>query len=244
MTDFWSIGHKTAAKLDDWVFIPCLILAHADRQQLKRKFGVLGDALYFHSWGIDYSDLTKRYVPRSDNRGYGNSQVLMRDYTTREDIETVLFEIADQVATRLRKHDVLGEVIGISVGFATPDEHNRHGWSAQTKVDPTNATNDLIRAVQYLFESRWQGNALRNLGVRVNRISKPSTFQLSLFEDNDRHTANLRWNMPSTRFGPGTAIAQSFGGIARSQPEQRLSAQVYWAGTKLDWKVNHDVSRI
>ncbi|MCM8609194.1 MULTISPECIES: Y-family DNA polymerase [Lactiplantibacillus] len=192
LTDFWSIGHKTAAKLERLGIYSVADLAHADRQQLKRKFGVLGDALYFHSWGIDYSDLTKRYVPRSDNRGYGNSQVLMRDYTTREDIETVLFEIADQVATRLRKHDVLGEVIGISVGFATPDEHNRHGWSAQTKVDPTNATNDLIRAVQYLFESRWQGNALRNLGVRVNRISKPSTFQLSLFEDNDRHTANLR----------------------------------------------------
>ena len=192
LTDFWSIGQRTAAKLERLGIHSIDELAHADRRQLQQYFGVLGDALYFHSWGIDYSDLAKRYVPRSDNRGYGNSQVLMRDYTTRTDIETVLFEIADQVATRLRQHDVLGEVIGISVGFSTPDDRGRHGWSAQTRVDPTNATNDLIRAVQYLFESRWQGNALRNLGVRVNRISKPSSFQLSLFEDDARHTANLR----------------------------------------------------
>lgn len=192
LTDFWSIGAKTAAKLERMGIHSIYDLAHTDRQRLKRQFGILGDALYFHSWGIDYSDLAKRYVPRSDNRGYGNSQVLMRDYTTTEDIETVLFEIADQVATRLRRHGVLGEVISISVGFSKPDEHGRQGWSAQTKVDPTNETNDLIRATQYLFESRWQGNALRNLGVRVNRISQPSTFQLSLFTDEKRHLANLK----------------------------------------------------
>ena len=192
LTDFWSIGAKTATKLERMGIHSIYDLAHADRQRIKQKFGVLGDALYFHSWGIDYSDLAKRYVPRSDNRGYGNSQVLMRDYTTADDIETVLFEIADQVASRLRKHNVLGEIIGISVGFSEPDEHGRSGWSAQTKVDPTNETNDLIRAVRYLFESRWQGNALRNLGVRANRISKPSTFQLSLFTDDKRHEANLK----------------------------------------------------
>lgn len=191
LTNFWSIGAKTAVKLEKMGINSIYDLAHADRQQIKRKFGVLGDALYFHSWGIDYSDLAKRYVPRSDNRGYSNSQVLMRDYRITDDIETVLFEIADQVATRLRKHNVLGEVIGISVGFSEPDKYGRNGWSAQTKVDPTNETNDLIRAVRYLFESRWQGNALRNLGVRVNRISKPTTFQTSLFTDEKVHEANL-----------------------------------------------------
>ncbi|MCH4007929.1 Y-family DNA polymerase [Companilactobacillus sp.] len=192
LTDFWSIGAKTAAKLEHMGIHSIYDLAHSDRKKLNQKFGVLGDALYFHSWGIDYSDLARRYVPREDNKGYGNSQVLMRDYSTVEDIETVLFEIADQVATRLRKHKVQGEVIGISVGFSEPNEHNQRGWSAQTTVDPTNQTNDLIRAVKYLFEKKWQGESLRNLGVRVNRVSKPSSVQLSLFENAEKHEANLK----------------------------------------------------
>lgn len=190
LTDFWSIGNKTAEKLNHMGIHSIYDLAHTSRTELRTKFGVLGDALYFHSWGIDYSDLAKRYLPRADNRGYGNSQVLMRDYTTREDIETVLFEIADQVATRLRKHGVVGEVLGISVGFAEPDEHNRHGWRAQTHLDPTNSTNDLIEGVRYLLDRRWQGNALRNVGVRVNRISRPSSLQLSLFDNAKRQAAN------------------------------------------------------
>lgn len=192
LTDFWSIGSRTAAKLERMGIHSIYELAHADRQQLKKRFGILGDALYFHSWGIDYSDLAKRYVPRAENKGYGNSQVLMRDYGTVAEIETVLFEIADQVATRLRAHNVLGELVGIQVGFAAPDDQQRHGWSAQTRINPTNATNDLIRAVRYLFEKKWRGNALRNLGIRVNRISRPSTFQLSLFDDVQRAAANLR----------------------------------------------------
>lgn len=192
LTDFWSIGTKTAAKLNRLGIRSIFELAHADRQRLKQQFGLLGDALYFHSWGIDYSDLAKRYVPRAENKGYGNSQVLMRDYVVKADIETVLFEIADQVATRLRRHNVLGEVVSIQVGFAEPDARSRRGWRAQTKIDPTNSTDDLIRAVQYLFEQRWSGNPLRNLGVRVNRISRPSSFQLSLFDDVQRHAADLR----------------------------------------------------
>lgn len=192
LTDFWSIGAKTANKLERMGIHSIYDLAHADRKKLNKKFGILGDALYFHSWGIDYSDLAKRYVPRSDNKGYGNSQVLMRDYVTKEDIETVLFEIADQVATRLRKHKVLGEVIGIQVGFAEPNLEGENGWGAQTKVDPTNQTNDLIMATKYLFEKKWQGEALRSLGVRVNRVSHPNSLQMSLFEDVQKYDANLR----------------------------------------------------
>ena len=192
LTDFWSIGTKTAEKLERIGIHSIYDLAHADRKKLQEKFGVLGDALYFHSWGIDYSDLAKRYVPRAENKGYGNGQVLMRDYAVKEDIETVLFEISDQVATRLRKHNVLGEVIGIQVGFSEPNEKGQHGWSAQTKVDPTNSTDDFIRAVKYLFEKRWQGEPLRNLSVRANRISKMNNLQMSLFDDEKRHEANLR----------------------------------------------------
>lgn len=182
LTDFWSIGSKTAAKLEAMGIYSLKDVAQSERQVLHNRFGVMGDALYFHAWGIDYSDLARRYLPRSENKGYGNSQVLMRDYTTMVDLEVVLSEIADQVATRLRKHGVVGEVVGISVGFAEPDANGKTHWGAQTQIDPTNRTDDLIRAVRYLLHKKWQGNAIRNVGVRVNRISKPATIQTDLFE--------------------------------------------------------------
>ncbi|WP_390407469.1 Y-family DNA polymerase [Lacticaseibacillus jixiensis] len=192
LTDFWSIGARTADKLTRMGIHSIGDLAHYDRRKLHERFGVMGDALYFHAWGIDYSQLAKRYVPREQNKGYGNSQVLMRDYTTMADLETVLSEIADQVATRLRKHKVVAEVIGISLGFAEPDAHGKTHWGAQLKISPTNRTDDLIAATRYLLHKKWAGNAIRNVGVRANRVSKQSMLQLDLFEDPSAMEAQMR----------------------------------------------------
>ncbi|MBM6408935.1 DNA polymerase, partial [Lacticaseibacillus rhamnosus] len=106
---------------------------------------------------IDYSDLTRRYLPRAENKGYDNSQVLMRDYTQAREIEVVLSEIADQVAGRLRHHQVQGEVVSVGIGYADAEEAGTSGFGAQMKIDPTNRTDDLIRAARYLFHSKWNG---------------------------------------------------------------------------------------
>lgn len=96
LTDMWGIGDKIAKRLNAIGIFSVNELAHADIKRLKRQFGVLGEQLYYQAWGIDYSDLSKKYVPRSDNKGYGNSQILMRDYTNPRELETVLAEVADQ----------------------------------------------------------------------------------------------------------------------------------------------------
>lgn len=191
LTSFWSIGAKTAQKLNDLGIHTIKELAHSDRQQLHRQFGVLGDALYFHAWGIDYSDLEQPYLPREENRGYNNSQVLMRDYTDKTEIETVLSEIADQVGARLRSHHQQASIVGIFVGFGVPDEQGHHGFSARTQITPTNHTEDLIRAVRALFERKWHQETLRNLGVSVSGINSDEVVQFNLFEDSRQQESEL-----------------------------------------------------
>lgn len=182
LTDFWSIGSRTAVKLQRMNINSLYDLAHTPRAKLHKRFGVLGDALYFHAWGIDYSLLTHRYHPREGSRGFGNSQVLMRDYVLKRDCETVLAEISDQVAARLRKHHVVGSVVSISIGFGQADPDGTRGFGAQTHVDPTSRTNDITQAAWYLFNTHWQGQVLRSVGVRVSRIEHPQSEQISLFE--------------------------------------------------------------
>lgn len=185
LPDMWGIGSHTAAKLNGLGIYSIEELAHADVNKLKKKFGVMGEQLYYHAWGIDYSDLEKKYLPRSDNKGYGNSQVLMRDYTELIDLKTVLGEIADQVATRLRKNHVVAEVVSIFIGMADTDKQGRSHFSAQMHVEPTDSTKSINNAVQYLLETKWDGSAVRNVGVRCNRISEKRATRFSLFEDPD-----------------------------------------------------------
>ncbi|MCI1892739.1 MAG: Y-family DNA polymerase [Schleiferilactobacillus perolens] len=192
ITDFWGIGSHLAERLCALHINSIADLAQANRGELHDQFGVLGDQLYFHAWGIDYSDLARRYLPRNQNKGYSNNQVLMRDYIYPDEIETVLSEIADQVATRLRNHHVQGEVVGIFLGFAEPDSTGRNGYTPQMKIDPTNRTDDLIQTVRYLFQNTWHGEALRNVGVRVNRISNAQYLQTSLFHSPIQQEADIK----------------------------------------------------
>lgn len=76
-------------------------------------------------------------------KDYGNSQVLMCDYTQAKEIKVVLSEIADQVAGRLRHHQVQGEVISVGIDYADAEEAGTSGFGVQMKIYPTNHTNDL-----------------------------------------------------------------------------------------------------
>ncbi len=92
-------------------------LAHADPYLLKHRFGVMGLQLYAHSWGIDRSFLGgKRQFAKE--KSFGNSQVLPRYYARRGQIELVLKELSDQVATRLRNANCQTECVSIFVGYS------------------------------------------------------------------------------------------------------------------------------
>ena len=213
LTDFWSIGNQYAKKLELMGIHNPYDLAHADRFELKRRFGVIGEAMYFHAWGIDYSDLTRRYLPRAQNKGYGNSQVLMRDYVSERDIDVVMSEIADQVATRLRKHHVQGAVVHLGIGYADREEAGTSGFGVQMHIDPTDRTDDLIRAVRYLFRQKWNGHAIRNVGIRVNKISSSNVLQLNLFDtpEDQEHDRILEQTVDKIRHRYGyTALMRAY----------------------------------
>ncbi len=81
-------------------------ITEADPYRLKREFGVMGLQLYAHAHGIDRSFLGQRKPAAKMDKSIGNSQVLPRDYTRQDQLELVLREIADQVATRFTQQSL------------------------------------------------------------------------------------------------------------------------------------------
>lgn len=78
-------------------------LAHFNPFELKRRLGIMGTQLYATAWGIDRTNLQSTILHR--DKSLGNSQVLPRDYSEKDEIETVIKEIGAQVASRLRAHN-------------------------------------------------------------------------------------------------------------------------------------------
>ncbi|OTN83991.1 DNA polymerase V [Enterococcus sp. 7E2_DIV0204] len=185
MTEFCGIGHRTVKRLN-WLGIRSIReIAEADPYRLKREFGVMGLQLFAHSWGIDRSFLGQKKPAAKVDKSIGNSQVLPRDYTRQDQLELVLKEIVDQVASRLRSSHLKTGCISVSVGYSKGyiDGKGRSGWSKQRKVSLSNNTKVLSEHVLQLFRSEYNYQDVRHIGVSYSKLVQTDVLQLDLFSD-------------------------------------------------------------
>lgn len=192
ITDVWGIGRRTAIRLNRMGIFTMHDLAHANYYQLKQNFGVLGTQLYAHSWGIDRSFLGQKYKVKS--KSIGNSQVLNRDYTRRKEIEIVIKEMADQVATRLRRTGAKAEVVSLWIGFSMGyvDQSGIRGFHQQMKVPATNSSKQIANYLLQIFDRHYKYQDIRNVGVNCSKLVYSNALQLDLFEDPDEQVKDLK----------------------------------------------------
>ena len=179
LTDFWGIGERTAKRLRKLYIYSVKDLANSDPDRLKQEFGIIGMQLWFHANGVDESNLSKPYTPES--KGIGNSQILPRNYTKQYEIELVLREMAEQVAIRLRRIHKKATVVVIHIGFSY--EEDKKSINASMKVDPTQSTDELTEHVLRLFRSKYIGGAVRNIGIRYDKLTDEGYGIFSIFDD-------------------------------------------------------------
>ena len=192
ITDVWGIGRRTAIRLNRMGIFTMHDLAQANYYQLKQNFGVLGTQLYAHSWGIDRSFLGQKYKVKS--KSIGNSQVLNRDYTRRKEIEIVINEMADQVATRLRRTGAKAEVVSLWIGFSMGyvDQSGSRGFHQQMKVAATNSSKQIANYLLQIFDRHYKYQDIRNVGVNCSKLVYSNALQLDLFEDPEEQVKDLK----------------------------------------------------
>ncbi|MBO0422736.1 Y-family DNA polymerase [Enterococcus plantarum] len=185
ITEFCGIGHRTEKRLNRLGIRSIREIAEADPYKLKREFGVMGLQLFAHSWGIDRSFLGQKKPAAKVDKSIGNSQVLPRDYTRQDQLELVLKEIVDQVASRLRSSQLKTGCISVSVGYSKGyiDSKGRTGWSKQRKVSLSNNTKVLSEHVLQLFRSEYNYQDVRHIGVSYSKLVQTDALQLDLFSD-------------------------------------------------------------
>lgn len=183
LTDFWGIGRRTAVRLNRMGIHSIYDLAHANYHVLKQNMGILGTQLFAHSWGIDRTFLGQEYKVKS--KSIGNSQVLNKDYTRREEIEVVIKEMADQVATRLRRVGAKAGVISLWIGFSMGyiDQTGKSGFHQQMKIDLTNNSKEIATYLLQIFDKYYKYQDIRNIGVNCSKLTYTSGLQLNLFEE-------------------------------------------------------------
>lgn len=167
VSDLLFIGRATTQKLHAIGIFTVGQLADTDPGALRAIFGKTGLMLSGFSRGDDAASvIAEDDAPKM--KSVGNSITAAHDILTVHDARITLYGLCESVASRMRKHRVVGRVVQLSIRNATLDWYQRQ----QKLAFDTDCSFDLFETAYALLLANWQeGVPLRSLGVSVSRLS-------------------------------------------------------------------------
>ncbi len=175
LMDIWGISYGTTRRLAKMGISNLEGLAKIDVSYLEKEFGVMGRQLHDLSWGIDRTDIRKKYIPKETSLSLG--QVLIRDYGE-EEAKLILREMADDLCFRLRLSGRKTKIVSLSVGYGK----SGGGFSCQTALNwPSDSPDKIYGVILGLFESHYDGQPVKDLGISFGRLCQEKRHQLNLF---------------------------------------------------------------
>lgn len=179
LSKMWGIGLRMERNLNRMGIFTVGALANHDLKLLEKKFGVIGNQLYHHAWGVDLSDLGAPIL--QGQISFGKSQILMRDYKKEHEIKTVILEMCEEVARRARKSRKAGRTISLGISYSE-SEYGGGFYRSHTIDEPTNITMVIYEACLKLFRQHYTGKSVRQISISLSKVTDDTNLQLSLFE--------------------------------------------------------------
>lgn len=182
--DLLFVGGATNAKLREVNIRTIGDIAKADREFLRDYLGKAGEMLWNYSNGIDDTPVAPADYER-EYKSIGNSMTTPADLLTRRQAAGTFRMLSASVASRLRKHGLLGTCVQISVRDKNLDtyEHQR------MLFEPTQSEKVIYETAMELFDESYDWHsAVRSVGVRCTKlIPEGSGIQMSMFPEQEKH---------------------------------------------------------
>ncbi|MGD9910707.1 MAG: damage repair protein [Candidatus Izemoplasmatales bacterium] len=180
LSEMWGIGRNMEQHLNHMGFKKIGDIASCNVERLKKKFGIIGEELYYHTHGIDMSKIQDKMKIRPISKSYGIGQTLFRDYYA-PDIFQIIREMVDDVCRRLRMNKKAARTIHFGIGYS---KEFGGGFARQITLEqPTASEASVFRACLDLFEFYYEGDPIRRVHVSVTGLVDNKNYQFSLFED-------------------------------------------------------------
>jgi DNA polymerase-4 len=177
----WGIGKRSEESLASAGIKTIADLRRMPPDWLAARFGSSAEHFLNLAFGRD----DRPVFTDRDTKSIGHEQTFSTDLGNPEDIRTILLEQVEQVAWRLRRHQLLARRVALKIRFGDFQTISR----SQTLAEPTDRTDLLLEASLALFDA-WQKSSfspVRLIGMTAEDLSTHIS-QLSLFgqSENDK----------------------------------------------------------
>lgn len=174
--DLFMVGRASSAKLHKLNINTIGDLAHTDVNLLINKLHSHGKLIYEYANGVDYSEVRKsNYL---EIKGIGNSTTIAYDVETMDEAFKILLSLTESVAMRLRDSNSLCRLVAVSIK-TNQFAHYSHQKQLNNHTDSTEV---IFKGVKEAFKEVWKGEKIRQLGIRVTKLSSNEYFQETLFD--------------------------------------------------------------
>ena len=223
LTDFWQIGPGKSRRLEKAHLFTMADIAQRsvwDEDFFYREFGIDGEILIDHAWGLEPVSIADIKNYRTDSHSLSNGQVLPRPYLF-DEARLVLSEMIDLTCADLFRKNLRSKCFcwwvmydyrsleknpdysgPLSVDFYGRLHPRRNNGTVQLRT-ATNNRHLVSEAILSQFDQKCNHALLfRRLGITAENVSDDSgAYQLDLFADYDRleHDRRLQGAMLDSR---------------------------------------------
>ena len=169
ISSLFMAGHASVAVLQKLDIHTIGDLARMDPTILSLHLKSHGKMLWEYANGIDNSSIESE---PSQAKGIGNSTTLASDLTTSQEAYPILFQLSTKVGHRLEKAGQSANNLCVEIKYTRQ----------MPLSSPTQDGKKLYHAACHLFDTLWNGNPIRLLGVRAGKLTDADEpVQLDLF---------------------------------------------------------------
>lgn len=179
--ELFFVGPATEKKLHLLGIMTIGQLAAADPKQLRQRLHKHGEVVWNFANGR-CDDLVSEDTIL--NKGYGNSITTPKDITDSVMAHKIILSLCETVSMRMRKDKQSGACLAVS--FRT---HDFRSFSHQGGLPQlSDATSEIYQYACKIFDELWDRETpLRQMGVRMSKVSKTWGRQACLFDDDNYH---------------------------------------------------------
>ena len=182
----WGVGKVTKQRFDRLGIQTIGQLRTLSLQQLQDEFGQNGEHFWQLARGID----NRAVIADREAKSISHETTFAEDTCDMDVLRAWLMELTEQVAHRLRSHEIQARTVHLKIRYSNFDTYTR----ARSVSSATNATNQLWAVASQLlnFELPDRPLCVRLLGMGVSNLQKKQPVQQSLFaEEQDDRDARL-----------------------------------------------------
>lgn len=176
ISELFMVGRKSIPKLAQMGIRTIEDLAKQDERMLIKRFGKHGKMMWEYANGIDQSPVVYRM---EQPKCIGNSITLPEDIYNINRLNEVLLALSEQVAFRLRKHELKANVVTVQIKTKDFISYSHQ----KTLTSPTNITKEIYETSRELLSKIHQNRGIRLIGIQTSKLVEKDQMQLSMFEE-------------------------------------------------------------